>query len=99
MDHEQRRNVRCGWIPESERKGHALVPADYPYKRPAICCGYIGGLPEVIETARACSWRRDGELSMFYPDGITDLVKLAVDIMSSEFKAVEQHQIRKSQEK
>jgi hypothetical protein len=56
-------------------------------------------LPEVIETARACSWRRDGALSMFYPNGITELVKLASDIMSSEFKAVEQHQIRKSQEK
>jgi hypothetical protein len=75
-----------------------LVPADYPHEDPDICSGYLSGLPQVIETARACSWRRDGELSMFYPNGITELVKLAIDIMSSEFKAVEQQQIRKSQE-
>jgi hypothetical protein len=75
-----------------------MVPAEYPYEDPDVCCGYLAGLHEVIETARACSWRRDGALAMFYPDGITDVVKLAIDIMDSEFKAVEQHQIRKSRE-
>lgn len=95
---EDRANFRCAYVPALERTGRALVPPDYPYEDPDVCGGYLANLPAVIETARACSWRRDGELSMFYPDGITEMVKLAIDIMSSEFKAVEQHQIRKSRE-
>lgn len=98
MDHEQRRRVRCAWVPVSERLGHALIPPDYPYERPDICCGYLSGLPEVIEAARAASWRREGALGQFYTGPIGDKAKLAIDLMAGEFKAVEQDVIRKSRE-
>ena len=99
MDATQRADVRCGWIPEHERTGRALCPSDYPYEDPPICAGYLTSLPAVIEAARACSWRREGALGQFYEGRLSGLVKYAIDIMAGEFKSVEQHQIRKSQEK
>lgn len=98
MDDDQRARVRCGWIPERDRKGRALVPPAYPYADPPICAGYLTSLPQVIEAARACSWRREGALGQFYEGKLSGLVKYAIDIMAAEFKAVEQHTIRESRE-
>lgn len=95
---DERASFRCGWIPESERTGRALVPPDYPHEDPPICAGYLTSLPQVIEAARACSWRREGALGQFYEGRLSGLVKYAIDIMASEFKAVEQHRIRKARE-
>lgn len=98
MDDQQRASVRCGWIPEHKRTGRALCPAPYPYEDPPICAGYLTSLPQVIEAARACSWRREGALGQFYEGRLTGLVKFAIDVMAAEFKAVEQYEIRKSRE-
>jgi len=98
MDNDQRERVRCGWVPERKRKGRALVPAHFPYDDPPICAGYLTSLPQVIEAARACSWRREGALAQFYEGKLSGLVKFAIDVMSAEFKAVEQHAIRESRE-
>lgn len=99
MDDDQRRMVRCAWIPESERTGDALVPPSYPYERPDVCCGYLTSLPQVIEAARAASWRREGALGQFYEGKLTGLAKYCIDVIAGEFKAVEQHVIRESRER
>ena len=98
MDHEQRCAVRCAWVPESARTGDALVPPSFPYDRPDLCCGYLSSLPQVIEAARASSWRRDGALGQFYDGPLTDLAKHCIDLIAGEFRAVEQHVIRQSRE-
>ena len=99
MDDDQRRAVCCAWVPSSEHTGQALVPPSYPYERPEVCSGYLTSLPQVIEAARAASWRREGALGQFYEGPLTDLAKYAIDIIAGEFKAVEQHVIRDSREK
>lgn len=71
-----------------------MVPGEYPYDYPDICAGYLVSLPQVIEAARASSWRRDGELAQFYEGPIADIAKTAIDLISAEFKACEQHYIR-----
>lgn len=98
MDKEQRERVRCAWIPEHERTGDALVPPNYPYERPDVCCGYLANLPQVIEAARAASWRREGALGQFYEGRLTGLAKYCIDLIAGEFKAVEQDLIRQSRE-
>ena len=96
---EQRRRVRCAWVPPERRTGDALVPPAYPYQRPDVCCGYLTSLPQVIEAARAYTWRKDGALSQFYEGRLTGIAKYCIDIIAGEFKAVEQYAIRQSREK
>lgn len=97
MGHEQRKHVRCGWVREDEREGRALEPAAYPYEPLTVCAGYLASMPQVIEAARAASWRRDGALREFY-DGnpLTPLTKWAVDVVAAETKAAEQDAIREA---
>lgn len=56
-------------------------------------------LPQVIEAARAASWRRDGALAQFYDnEPITELAKTCIDIMAGAQREVENFNIRKSSE-
>lgn len=96
LGHEQRKRWSCAWVRSDERSGESPVPPSYPYERPDICIGYLSSLPQVIEAARASSWRRDGALGQFYDGPLTDLAKYTIDLISGEFKAVEQHNIRES---
>lgn len=75
-----------------------ICPPEYPHESPPICAGYLSSLPQVFEAARAASWRREGALGQFYSEPLTDLAKYAIDVIASEFKSVEQHQISKSRE-
>jgi hypothetical protein len=94
LGHEERKLWSCAWVPSDERSGRGPVPPDYPHNYPDICPGYLVTLPQVIEAARASSWRRDGALGQFYSGPLTDLAKYCIDLISGEFKAVEQHYIR-----
>lgn len=98
LDHETRKRWSCAWVPSHERSGESPVPPSYPHEheRPDICAGYLTSLPQVIEAARAASWRRDGALGQFYDGKLTGLAKYCIDLISGEFKAVEQHNIRES---
>ncbi len=97
-----RADWRCGWIAEEDRHGRdelAQVPSSYLGKRPDVCPGYLVQLPQVIEAARANSWRRDGALAQFY-DGepITELAKTCIDIIGEAMRKVENHNIRSAGE-
>lgn len=93
-----RRQWGCGWLPASERRrAQVPVPSEYPHERPEVCPGYLVQQPQVIEAARACSWRKEGALREFY-DGepLTPLAKWAIDVMAGAIREVEQEQIRRS---
>jgi hypothetical protein len=96
LDHETRKAWACAWVDVSDRAKVANVPPAYPqeYDLPDICPGYLASLPQVIEAARASSWRREGALAQYYDGPITDIAKIAIDFISAEFKAVEQYEIR-----
>lgn len=99
FDDEQKRQVNCAWLDESNRVGRAVVPAGYTGEHPDICPGYLVQLPQVIDAVRAYSWRKDGALREYFGTSqITDLSRTAIDIVGGEFKAVEQYRIRKSRE-
>lgn len=78
-----------------------MCPRDYPYDRPDVCAGYlVSRMPQVLEAARASSWRKDGALREFYGDAeLTELTKFAIDTIMGEMRAVEQHAIRESTKK
>lgn len=94
MDKQQRNQANCGFIPLRSRSGRALIPPNYPYERPSVCGGYLVSMPQVIESARAASWRKEGALAQFYDTPLTDLAKFCIDIVAAEFRAVEQALIR-----
>ena len=95
LGHEQRSAWNCGFLAESERTGVAPVPPDYPGDRPDVCPGMLVSMPQVIEAARAASWRKDGALSQFY-DGrpLTEIAKYAIDILIGHQRQVENYNIR-----
>ncbi len=97
LDEQQRASARCGWVARSKHsQGRPLTPPDYPYEYPEVCSGYLVQLPQVIEAARARSWRKDGALNQFYEQPLTPLAKNAIDIIDGEFRAVEQHELRRN---
>lgn len=75
-----------------------MCPSAYPGERPDVCAGYlVSQLPQVIEAARASSWRSEGALREFYDgDTLAPITKFAIDTIAAEIKAVEQHQIREA---
>lgn len=108
MDRDTRRSWWCGWIPRSEwilDGGQGLssgpqLPAGFPSGNgeepfPSVCPGYSTILPAVVETGRALTWRREGNLSEFY-DGqpVNETAKFYMDILASEVARVERHAIR-----
>ncbi len=57
-----------------------------------MCVGYTTTLPEVLEAARALSWRQDGHLTDLY-DGepVTPQLRDSMDVVGVEIKRVEKH--------
>ena len=79
--------------------GDAPTPAGWPDKPTDICPGYLVQLPQVIEAARASSWRREGALSQFYGDRpLTEIAINAIDAIAGASRQVENHNIRQARE-
>lgn len=80
----------CGWLPKSERK-----PGLRPFREAPVCPGYLIQQPEVYEAARALSWRRDGQLQVFYDEPLTGALRDCIDILDSACKESERDHLRK----
>ncbi len=109
MEHStdrERAGLLCYWSSTDERARaiapNPMVPPRYPGDRDDIdiCPGGLIQLPQVVETARAYSWREKGQLGLFY-DGhpITDLAKFAIDVFACETVTAQNDSIRERQEK
>jgi hypothetical protein len=62
-----------------------MVPPRYQGEDLPICCGGLIILPQVIEAARAGSWRKEGALRDFYGDQqLTPLARDSIDIVAYE---------------
>lgn len=80
----------CYWVSKRDRD-RAIAPAPLfpPRYRPtqeeqlSVCAGALIHMPQVIEAARAFSWREKGALREFY-DGqrITRLAKTCIDVFA-----------------
>ena len=80
-DRATKRVFRCGWLPEKERTGGMGA-----YPGSTVCPGYTTSLPDVYETARALSWRRDGQIRELYDVPLTQLLRDCVDVLDSACK-------------
>ncbi len=90
----ERRIFRCGWIPEGERTGGM---GEYPGS--TVCPGYTTSLPDVIEAARALSWRRDGQLGERYDLPLTENLRDCVDLLDLAAKGEERKRLREQADK
>lgn len=99
-----RAGALCYWSSARERKNavnpRPFMPPRWQEEDPEICPGACMQMPQVLETARAYSWRKDGALREFY-DGkpITWLAKYCIDLYAAECVAAQNDAIRARQEK
>ncbi len=91
LGHEERRRFRCAFVAEKDR-----LPQSGPEHDANWCPGYTTSLPDVIEAARALSWRRDGQLGNFYD--LPVLLRDCVDILDVAAKQEERESMRKRRE-
>lgn len=96
----------CYWSSTEDRSNsiapNPVVPGRYPGDREDIdiCPGGLIQLPQVIEAARAFSWREKGQLGLFYGgQPITELAKFAVDVFACETVTAQNDSIRQRQER
>lgn len=96
----------CYWSSAEDRSNaiapNPVVPGRYPgdLEDIDICPGGLIQLPQVLEAARAFSWREKGQLGLFYGEHqLTILLKFALDIFACETVAAQNDSIRQRQEK
>lgn len=92
---QQRANIQCGWLPESEHgKGHTPALGDAPCPETSVCPGYTIRLPEVLECARMVGWADAGVLRDAVDGQITQAAIDGMDVVRSEIRSVERHALR-----
>ncbi len=99
----QRETLGCGWLADASEKacgspfGPEPLPGwDWRDPYPTICAGYTSSLPEVLEAARALSWRKDGQLAELYDDHkTTQALRDAMDIVDVERSNVERFALKR----
>lgn len=96
FDAVARAEMRCGWMPTSE-----WLDSGMPNHAEAVCPGYSIQLPEVIEAARALSWRNHGGLEPLYGREEFPLPPQAaayIDVLDGAVKASEADEMRRIRE-
>ncbi len=54
----------------------------YPDDDYDVCPGYLVSLPQVVEAARAHSWRKESAIASFYDSPLCDLARDGIDLIA-----------------
>lgn len=90
-----RRSWQCGYVPRADRGPDKPRVPDGAPEDVTVCPGYSTTLPEVLEAARALSWRHDGLIGEFFGGApISERAKIYIDILDTQIREVERHAFR-----